>query len=67
MRKMKANVIGFQTPIPKVYNKLPPPCAEMNEVLAILFTGPCKPTESDLNHTPFLVRCNHIAKALDWL
>ena len=55
MRKMKANVIAFQSPIPKVYNILPPPCADMNEVLAILFTGPCKPTESDLSRTPFLV------------
>ena len=67
MRKMKANVIAFQTPVPKVYNILPPPCAEMNEVLAILFTGPCKPTKTDLNRTPFLVRRNHVAKALDWL
>ena len=67
MRKMKANVIAFQSPIPKVYNILPPPCADMNEVLAILFTGPCKPTESDLSHTPFLVRCNHVTKALEWL
>ena len=55
MRKMKANVIAFQSPISKVYDILPPPCTEMNEVLAILFTGPCKPTESDLSHTPFLV------------
>ena len=67
MRKMKANVIAFQSPIPKVYDILPPPCAEMNEVLAILFTGPCKPTESDLSCTPFLVRRNHVAKALEWL
>ena len=52
---MKANVIAFQSPIPKVYDILLPPCAEMNEVLAIIFTGPCKPTESDLNRTPFLV------------
>lgn len=36
-------------------------------VLAILFTGPCKPTESDLSCTPFLVWCNHVAKALEWL
>ena len=67
MRKMKANVIAFQTPIPKVYDILPPPRAEMNEVLAILFTGPCKPTESDLSRTPFLVRRNHVANALNWL
>src|SRR6266567_1063967 len=55
MRKMKANIIAFESPIPKIYDILPPPYAEMNEVLAILFTGSCKPTESDLSHTPFLV------------
>jgi hypothetical protein len=55
MQKMKANVIAYQSPIPKVYNILPPPCTEMNKVPAILFTGPCKPTESNLSHTSFLV------------
>ena len=39
----------------------------MDEVLAILFTGPCKPTQEDLNHTPFLVRRNYVANALRWL
>ena len=29
--------------------------------------GPCKPTESDLSHTSFLVWHNYVAKALDWL
>jgi hypothetical protein len=67
MRKMKANVIAFQSPIPKVYDVLPPPRSEMNDVLAILFTGPCKPVESDLKRTPFLVRRNYVARALEWL
>ncbi|KDR76758.1 hypothetical protein GALMADRAFT_44753, partial [Galerina marginata CBS 339.88] len=39
----------------------------MDDVLAILFTGPCKPTQEDLNRTPFLVRRNHVVKALQWL
>ena len=39
----------------------------MDDVLAILFTGPCKPTSEDLKRTPFLVRRNHVAKALEWL
>ena len=39
----------------------------MNDVLAILFTGPCKPTLEDLKRTPFLVQRNHVAKALEWL
>ena len=64
---MKANVIAFQSPIPKVYDMLPPSCAEMNEVLAISFTGPCKPTESDLSCTPFLVQHDYVTKALEWL
>ena len=55
MRKMKANIIAFESPIPKIYNILPPPRDEMNDVLAILFTGPCKPTSEDLKRTPFLV------------
>ena len=67
MRKMKANVIAFQSPIPKVYNILPPPKDEIQEVLAIMFTGPSKPTTSDYKRTPFLVRRNHVKKALEWL
>ena len=67
MRKMKANIIAFESPIPKIYNILPPPRDDMDDVLAILFTGPCKPTSEDLKRTPFLVRRNHVAKALEWL
>ena len=67
MRKMKANIIAFESPIPKIYNVLPPPRDDMDDVLAILFTGPCKPTSEDLKRTPFLVRRNHVAKALEWL
>ena len=67
MRKMKANIIAFESPVPKIYNILPPPREDMDDVLAILFTGPCKPTQDDLNRTPFLVRRNYVAKALRWL
>ena len=67
MRKMKANIIAFESPIPKIYKVLPPPQDDMDDVLAILFTGPCKPTPDDLKRTPFLVRRNHVAKALEWL
>jgi Helitron helicase-like domain at N-terminus/PIF1-like helicase len=67
MRKMKANIIAFESPIPKIYNILPPPRDDMDDVLAILFTGPCKPTPEDLKRTPFLVSRNHVAKALEWL
>ena len=67
MRKMKAHAIAYQQPIPKVYNILPPPKADVEEVIAIMFTGPCKPTSTDFQRTPFLVRRNHVKKALEWL
>ena len=67
MRKMKANVVAFESPIPKIYNILPPPRDDLDDVLAILFTGPCKPSEADVGRTPFLVRRNHVMRALQWL
>ena len=67
MRKMKANIVAFESPIPKIYNILPPPRQDLDEVLAILFTGPAKPTEKDFARTPFLVRRNAVINALEWL
>ena len=32
MRKMKANIIAFESPIPKIYNILPPPRDDMDEI-----------------------------------
>ena len=66
-RKMKANAIAFQSPTMKIYDMLPPPRSDMEEVLAILFTGPCKPTKEDLARTPFLIRRNKVKRALEWL
>lgn len=66
-KKMKANIIAFQSPIPKVYKILPPPREDMDDVLAIMFTGKCKPTPEDLKRTPFLVRRNYVINALEWL
>ena len=65
--KLRANAIVFQNPITKVYDVLPPPLKELDEVLACIFTGPCKPTKSDLKRTPLLVRRNNVARALKWL
>ena len=67
LKKMVAHVIAFESPLPKVYHTLPPPVEEMDDVLAILFTGPLKPTEQDLSRIPLLVRRNHVGKALEWL
>ena len=67
MRKMKANIVAFESPIQKIYNILPPPREDLDEVLAILFTGPRKPTAEDFARTPFLVRRNVVIAALEWL
>ena len=47
MHKMKANAISFANPMPKIYNILPPPADEMDDVLAFIYTGPCKPTKAE--------------------
>ena len=47
MFKMRANAISFSNPMPKIYNVLPPPIEELDEVLAFIYTGPCKPTKAD--------------------
>ena len=67
MRKMKANIIAFESPVPKIYSILPPPRDDLDDVLAILFTGPKKPTPEDFARTPFLVRRNAVIRALEWL
>ena len=64
---MCANTISFLNPMPKIYSVLPPPIEEMDEVLAFIYTGPCKPTKADFKRTPMLVRCLKISKALYWL
>ena len=67
MRKMKANVVAFESPVPKIYAVLPPPREDIDEVLAILFTGLSKPTPEDFARTLFLVRRNAVINALEWL
>src|SRR6202046_1368443 len=47
MFKMCANAISFSYPMPRIYNVLPPPVEELDEVLAFIYTGPCKPTKVD--------------------
>jgi hypothetical protein len=64
---MNANAIMFQQPVLKVYLKLPPSRKEMEEVLAVVFTGACDPTPEDFERTPLLVRREKVAAALEWL
>jgi len=66
-RKLKANAIMFSNPMQKIYDKLPPPCAELDEVLAYIYTGPAKPTAEDMKRTPLLVRRKAVSEALEWL
>jgi hypothetical protein len=67
MHKMRANAITFANPTPKIYNILPPPIDELDEVLAFIYTGPCKLTKSDFERTLLLVRRNKVTTALNWL
>jgi hypothetical protein len=67
MHKMTANAITFANPTPKIYDILPPPASDLDEVLAFIYTGPCKPTPADFERTPLLVRRNKVAIALNWL
>ena len=64
---MASHVIAFESPVPKVYHRLPPPVEDLDEVLAVLFTGPCKPTEEEFKRTPLLIRRKNVAHALEWL
>jgi hypothetical protein len=47
MSKMHANAISFSNLMLKIYHVLPPPIEELDEVLAFIYTGPCKPTKAD--------------------
>jgi len=67
LRRMTSHVIAFESPVPKIYHRLPPPIEDLEEMLAILFTGPCLPTEKDYQCTPLLVRCSYVACTLEWL
>jgi hypothetical protein len=51
----------------KIYNILHPPVEDMDEVLTFIYTGPCKPMETDFNQTPLLVSQLKVSKALHWL
>jgi hypothetical protein len=66
-KKLRCNIISFETNLPKVYSMLPPPMSDMDSYIAVLFSSPTEPTEQLLKRTPFLVRRNMVARALEWL
>ncbi|KAF5331416.1 hypothetical protein D9611_011867 [Ephemerocybe angulata] len=65
--KMIANVISFEHPSKKIYERLPVSKPELSEVLSILYTGMEPPSDDDLKRTPVLVRRNKVKEALEWL
>ncbi|KAH7907844.1 hypothetical protein BJ138DRAFT_1013892, partial [Hygrophoropsis aurantiaca] len=67
MHKMIANVISFKHPSHKIYKALPPPLEQLDDILAVVFTGPCAPTEDDFKRTPLLVRRSVVGQALEFL
>ncbi|TFK60401.1 hypothetical protein BDN72DRAFT_752984, partial [Pluteus cervinus] len=64
---MISHAIAFEAPTARLYQELPPPREDMDDVLAILFTGPAQPTDEDFARTPLLVRRNKVIQALKWL
>ncbi|EIN03436.1 hypothetical protein PUNSTDRAFT_78185, partial [Punctularia strigosozonata HHB-11173 SS5] len=66
-RKMRANAVVFPQPVIKVCRILPPPRDEMDEVLAILWTGSAAPVSADFKRVPILVRHRAVYEALIWL
>ena len=66
-RKLISHAVAFESPVHKIYTKLPPPREDMDDVLAILFTGPVRPMKEQYLRTPLLVRHKAVVKALEWL
>ncbi|KAF6741986.1 hypothetical protein DFP72DRAFT_831842, partial [Ephemerocybe angulata] len=65
--KMIANVVAFEHPSKKIYERLPMAQDELAEVLSIVYTGVEPPGDDDLKRTPVLVRRHKIQNALEWL
>ena len=66
MSKMHANPISFSNSMLKIYNFLPLAIEQIDEDLALIYTGPWKPTKADLQWMPLLVRHLKVSKALHW-
>ena len=65
--KMKCNVVCNALPTRKIYDILPPPISDLENVLAIIFISPNAPIPDDFKKTPLLVRRDKVAAALEWL
>lgn len=68
MGKLQGNIICYPNPFPKLYSALPPHRDDIDELLAIVFTGIARPLDADvIKRIPFLVRRNRVRNALEWL
>ncbi|EJD38107.1 hypothetical protein AURDEDRAFT_72512, partial [Auricularia subglabra TFB-10046 SS5] len=67
MNKLNGNMICYPNPYPKLYDVLPPHRDDLDDMLAIVFTGAARPLDEVLRRIPFLVRRNAVMAALDWL
>ncbi|KAF6747096.1 hypothetical protein DFP72DRAFT_1075742 [Ephemerocybe angulata] len=65
--KMTSNVIAFEHPSKKIYQRLPMDKDELADVLSVMYTGSEPPGDDDLKRTPVLVRRNKVRAALEWL
>ncbi|KIY61053.1 hypothetical protein CYLTODRAFT_363388, partial [Cylindrobasidium torrendii FP15055 ss-10] len=65
--KQVANCVSYEIPIPRIYNVLPPAKGDIEDVIAIFFTGPKAPTLEEWKKLPLLVRPAIVLKALNWL
>ena len=66
--KTKCNIIAFDSPVPQIYEALPPPLADIQEVFAVLFVRSTPPSEKEKNEPPlYNVRREKVREALDWL
>ncbi|KAJ3967446.1 hypothetical protein EV361DRAFT_778987, partial [Lentinula raphanica] len=64
--KLVSNVISFENPTPKIYDVLPPPREELDEVLAIMFSGTAQPTDDEYRRSLVFVRRNVVANAINY-
>ena len=64
---MIANAISFRHPSQRNYKTLPPPPSDLDDVIALIFSGPTPPTDDDFKQTHMLVGCKKVYEALSRL
>ncbi|KZS99864.1 uncharacterized protein LAESUDRAFT_667481, partial [Laetiporus sulphureus 93-53] len=65
--KMRVNAVVFAQPVRTFFDVLPPPQSDLDLCLAVLFTGPCQPTDDDFKCTSLLLHHMAVYAALHWL